>query len=92
MTVPPFRRIDQGLAARNMLCSGPRGVFRKAPPPFGECAMSLGTILILILIIILLGGYSGRFGGYGYGLGHSGMGLGGVILIVLLILVLLGKL
>jgi len=28
----------------------------------------------------------------GYGLGHSGMGLLGVILIVLLILVLLGKL
>jgi len=75
-----------------MLCSRSRGVFRKAPPPFGECGMSLGTILILILIIFLLGGFSGRFGGYGYGLGHSGMGLGGVILIVLLILVLLGKL
>ena len=54
--------------------------------------MSLGTIIILVLIIFLLGGFSGRFGGYGYGLGHSGMGLGGVILIVLLILVLLGKL
>jgi hypothetical protein len=57
----------------------------------GEAAMSLGTILIIILIIFLLGGYSGRFGGYGYGLGHSGMGLGGVILIVLVILVLLRK-
>jgi hypothetical protein len=31
--------------------------------------MSLGLILviILILIIFLLGGFSGRFGGYGYG-------------------------
>jgi hypothetical protein len=58
----------------------------------GESAMSLGTILIIILIIFLLGGFSGRFGGYGYGYGHSGMGLGGVILIVLLILLLLGKL
>jgi len=29
--------------------------------------MSLGTILIIILIIFLLGGFSGRFGGYGYG-------------------------
>ena len=48
--------------------------------------MSLGTILIIILIIFLLGGFSGRFGGYGYGMGHSGMGLGGVILIVLIIL------
>jgi uncharacterized protein DUF3309 len=58
----------------------------------GETAMSLGTILIIILIIFLLGGFSGRFGGYGYGMGHSGMGLGGVVLIVLIILLLLGKL
>jgi hypothetical protein len=55
-------------------------------------AMSLGMILIIILIIFLLGGFSGRFGGYGYGMGHSGMGLGGVILVVLIILLLLGKL
>jgi Protein of unknown function (DUF3309) len=59
---------------------------------FGEDAMSLGMVLVIILIIILLGGFSGRFGGYGYGMGHSGMGLGGVILIVLIILLLLGKL
>jgi hypothetical protein len=58
----------------------------------GESAMSIGTILIIIVIILLLGGFSGRFGGYGYGMGHSGMGLGGVILIVLIILLLLGKL
>ncbi len=53
--------------------------------------MSLGMILITIVIIFLLGGFSGRFGGYGYGMGHSGMGLGGVILIVLIILLLLHK-
>ena len=58
---------------------------------FGERAMSLGTILVIILIIFLLGGFSGRFGGYGYGRGHSTMGLAGVILVVLLILLLLGK-
>jgi len=58
----------------------------------GESAMSLGTILIILVIIYLLGGFSGRFGGYGYGLGHSGMGLGGVILVILLVLLLLGKL
>ena len=45
--------------------------------------MTLGTILIIILVIALLGGLSGRFRGYGYGYGHSGMGLVGVILIVL---------
>ena len=54
--------------------------------------MSIGTILIILVIIYLLGGFSGRFGGYGYGMGHSGMGLGGLILIVLIILLLLGKL
>jgi len=57
-----------------------------------ESAMSLGLILIVLVIIYLLGGFSGRFGGYGYGMGHSGMGLGGLILIVLVILLLLGKL
>jgi hypothetical protein len=54
--------------------------------------MTLGTILIIIVILYLLGGWSGRIGGYGYGYGHSGMGLGGVILVVLLVLLLLGKL
>jgi len=82
-------------AAWSMLCFGPRAFCRAPAAPFPSCweaVMSLGTILIIILIIILLGGYSGRFGGYGFGLGHSGMGLGGVILVVLLILVLAGKL
>jgi hypothetical protein len=54
--------------------------------------MTLGTILIIIVLLYLLGGWSGRIGGYGYGLGHSGMGLGGVVLVVLLVLLLLGKL
>jgi hypothetical protein len=53
--------------------------------------MTLGTILIIIVLLYLLGGWSGRFGGYGYGLGHSGMGLGGVILVILIILLLLGR-
>jgi Protein of unknown function (DUF3309) len=62
------------------------------PAALGESAMSLGMILIIIVIIYLLGGFSGRFGGYGYGMGHSGMGLGGVILVILIVLLLLGKL
>jgi hypothetical protein len=33
--------------------------------------MSLGLILVIILVIFLLGGFSGRFGGYGYGLAGS---------------------
>ena len=35
--------------------------------------MSLGLILVIILIIFLRGGVSGRFGGYGYGYGHGGV-------------------
>jgi hypothetical protein len=54
--------------------------------------MSLGTILIIILVIFLLGGFSGRFGGYGYGFGHGGVGVIGVLIIVLLVLVLTGRL
>jgi hypothetical protein len=54
--------------------------------------MTLGTILIILVILYLVGGWSGRLGGYGYGYGHSGMGLGGVVLVVLLVLLLLGKL
>jgi len=53
--------------------------------------MSLGLILITILVIFLLGGFSGRFGGYGYGFGHGGVGLIGAILIIVVILMLLGR-
>ena len=48
--------------------------------------MTLGTILIILVIIYLVGGLSGRIGGYGYGMGHSGMGIGGLVLVVLLVL------
>lgn len=53
--------------------------------------MSLGTILAILLIIFLLGGFSGRFGGYGYGFGHTGIGVMGAILIILVVLVLVGR-
>jgi len=47
--------------------------------------------LIIILNIFLLGGFSGRFGGYGYGFGHGGVGVIGIIIIVLIVLVLMGR-
>jgi hypothetical protein len=53
--------------------------------------MSLGTILVIVLIIFLLGGFSGRFGGYGYGFGHGGVGVIGIILIVVVVLLLTGR-
>lgn len=53
--------------------------------------MSLRTILIVILIIFLLGGFTGVVGGYGYGFGHGGVGVVGAILIVVVILALLSR-
>lgn len=53
--------------------------------------MSLGTILVILLIIFLLGGFSGRFGGYGYGYGHGGVGILGLVLIIVVVLMLLGR-
>ena len=54
--------------------------------------MSLGLILVIVLVIFLLGGFSGRLGGYGYGYGHGGVGVIGIILIVVVILLLTGRL
>lgn len=53
--------------------------------------MSIGTILLILLIVFLVGGFSGRFGGYGYGYGHTGVGVIGVLVIVLLVLMLTGR-
>ena len=53
--------------------------------------MSLGLILLIVLVLFLLGGFSGRIGGYGYGYGHGGMGVLGVILVIVVVLMLLGR-
>lgn len=54
--------------------------------------MSLGTILLIIVIIALLGGFSGVGGGPFYGTGYYGGGGLGLVLVIVLILVLVGKL
>lgn len=56
-----------------------------------ETFMSLGTIVLIILVIALLGGFSGIGGGPFYGTGYYGGGGLGLILIIVLILVLLGR-
>ena len=53
--------------------------------------MSLGTILLVILIIALVGGFSGIGGGPFYGTGYYGGGGLGLVLVILLVLVVLGK-
>jgi len=57
-----------------------------------DTAMSLGTIILIVLVIALLGGFSGLGGGPFYGTGYYGGGGLGVVLVIVLILVLLGKL
>ena len=54
--------------------------------------MSIGTILLIVLVIFLLGGFSGIRGGPGYGFGHGLNGGIGLLLLVVFVLVLLGRL
>jgi hypothetical protein len=53
--------------------------------------MGLGTILIIILVLALLGGFSGFGGGPFYGTGYYGGGGLGLVLIIVIILVVLGR-
>jgi Protein of unknown function (DUF3309) len=57
-----------------------------------EKFMSLGTIILIILVIALLGGFSGIGGGPFYGTGYYGGGGLGLVIVILLILLLLGRL
>ncbi len=53
--------------------------------------MSIGTIILIILIIALIGGFTGVGGGPFYGTGYYGGGGLGLVIVILLILVLLGR-
>jgi hypothetical protein len=54
--------------------------------------MTIGTILLVVLIIALVGGFSGIGGGRFYGAGNYGGGGLGLALVIVLVLVLIGKL
>jgi len=54
--------------------------------------MSIGTIILIILVIALLGGFSGIGGGPFYGTGDYGGGGLGLVVGIVLILPLLGSL
>lgn len=53
--------------------------------------MSLGTIILIVLVVALLGGFSGIGGGRFYGTGYYGGGGLGAVLVLVLVLVLLGR-
>jgi len=54
--------------------------------------MSLGTILLIILVIALVGGFSGVGGGPFYGTGYYGGGGLGLVLVIVLVLIFTGRL
>jgi hypothetical protein len=58
----------------------------------GRSNMSIGTIILIILVIALLGGFSGIGGGPFYGTGYYGGGGLGLVVVVLIILLLMGRL
>ncbi|KFC62530.1 hypothetical protein FF80_03625 [Devosia sp. LC5] len=51
--------------------------------------MTLGTILIIVLILLLIGALPNW--GYSRGFGYGPSGILGVVLVVILILVLMGR-
>ncbi len=54
--------------------------------------MNLGTLLLIVLVILLVGGYVVPLGGGPYlGTGWNGGGVLGIVLVVVLVLVLLGR-
>jgi Protein of unknown function (DUF3309) len=59
--------------------------------PLTAAKMSIGTIVLIILIIALLGGFSGVGGGPFYGTGYYGGGGLGLVVIILIILLLMGR-
>ena len=65
-----------------------RGTVSSAKP--GEKRLMLGTILIIVLILLLIGALPSWPYSSGWGYGPSG--LLGTVLVILLILVLLGRL
>src|SRR6202035_4807681 len=71
--------------------------FRRAEQTEANCragggVMSIGTIILIILVLALLGGFSGIGGGPFYGTGYYGGGGLGLVVVILLILLLLGRL
>jgi hypothetical protein len=84
-----------GVEHGNFPSSGsfPRPKAEQMVPAAGleETCMSLGTIILIILVIALLGGFSGIGGGPFYGTGYYGGGGLGLVIVVILILLLLGR-
>ena len=80
-----------GLAYKMTRIGSPPGAMTSGRSRKRRFRMSLGTIILIILVIALLGGFSGLGGGPFYGTGYYGGGGLGLVIVILLILILLGK-
>src|SRR6187431_1288170 len=95
-TMPPCGRdLERSLCGRARTRTSSNGTIHRDwrfPDQTEETTMGVGTIILIILVILLLGGFSGIGGGPFYGTGHYGGGVLGLVLVVVLIMVLLGRL
>lgn len=66
------------------------GIFNSGFINNGVLAMTLGTILVIVLILILIGAIPNW--GYSRGWGYGPSGIVGVVLVVVLVLLLMGRL
>jgi hypothetical protein len=66
-----------------------RVLARTHPGQQRSLAMTLGTILVIILILILIGAIPNW--GYSRGWGYGPSGIVGVVLVVVLVLLLMGR-
>jgi hypothetical protein len=53
--------------------------------------ISLGMTVLVLRVIALLGGFSSRLAGYGYGYSHAVVGVLGTVLIIVVVLMPLGR-
>lgn len=84
-----FIAIKRNIAASGGLAVPEAAALRLPGQHIEDFAMSLGTILVILLILILLGvipswGYSGNWG-------YGPSGIVGTILVIVVILLLLGR-
>jgi hypothetical protein len=94
---PPVPRVElfaHLAVVRRLINANPAAGHEKTAVVYriqGREIVSIGTIILIILIIALLGGFSGIGGGPFYGTGYYGGGGLGLVVVILLILVLLGR-
>jgi hypothetical protein len=53
--------------------------------------MSVGLVILIVVVLLLFGGFSGLGGRPFYGTGYAGGGVLGLVVVIVLVLLLLGR-